>query len=365
MTQCNRRILIEQAGGAERLRVVEEAIPDPKPGEVRVRNEACGVAFADVLIREGLYPGVALPATPGYEVVGTIEAAGVGVDEAMIGSRVAALTVHGGYARYLCVPTTDCVNVPEALSSAQAAAIVLNGLTAYQMLVHVAPFSRLRSVLIHGAAGGVGSVLLDLARWRGIQAYGSCSAGKVDFVAAKGGIPIDYRAADVAGEVRRLTTGGGVDAVFDGLGGTSAARSFKALASGGVCVLFGAQGAMQAGRRNPLKLAEEFVRQPRFSALSLMLSNRGIAGYMIEAWKQTRPDLYREDLGTVLALAAAGHVDPIIADTYGLDDAATAHAAMNAARHTGKLIIDPWRMAASTTPREREAASNGPSVSKS
>jgi NADPH:quinone reductase-like Zn-dependent oxidoreductase len=308
-----------------------------------VRNEACGVAFADVLIREGVYPGVRLPATPGYEVVGVADAVGPNVDEALIGASVAALTVTGGYARYVCVPEADCVPVPEALASTQAAALVLNGLTAYQMLTRVAPFGRLRTILIHGAAGGVGSVLLDLARWRGVTAYGSCSASKSAFVREKGGIAIDYRASDVVAEVLEHTRGDGVDAVFDGLGGATTTQSFKALASGGVCVIFGAQGALDAGRSNPLKLLSAFLQQPRFSALALMLSNRGVAGYMIEDWKRARPDFYREDLATIFRLAVEGHVRPLISQIYGLDEAADAHVAMNAARHQGKLVIDPWR----------------------
>lgn len=343
MTASNRRILIARAGGPERLRIVEEAAPLPSAGEVRIRVEACGVAFADILIREGLYPGVRLPATPGYEVVGVVDAVGDGADGGLAGCRVAALTVKGGYARYLCVPAADCVPVPDALTSPRAAALVLNGLTAYQMLVHLAPFARLRSVLVHGAAGGVGSVLLDLARWRGVAAYGACSAAKAGFVRDRGGIPIDYRQTDLIAETLRLTGGTGVDAVFDGLGGTSASRSFRALADGGTLILFGAQGALQSGRRNLGKLVAEYIRQPRMSALQIMLSNRAIAGYLIERWKAARPDLYRQDLTAVFALAVDGHLDPAIAAVHGLDEADAAHEAMNRASHIGKLIIDPWR----------------------
>jgi NADPH:quinone reductase-like Zn-dependent oxidoreductase len=339
----NRRVLIKRSGGPERLRVVTEDIPVPQRGQARIRNEACGVAYADVLIREGLYPGVRLPATPGYEAVGVVDAVGPEVDRVAMGARVAALTVTGGYARYVCVPAADIVPVPPALTAPQAAALVLNGITAYQMLVRVAPYARLRTILVHGAAGGVGSILLDLARWRGIKAFGTCSAGKAAFVREKGGTAIDYRAGDIVRNVMKQTDGVGVDAVFDGLGGATTSKSFKALASGGMCVVFGAQGALQAGRGNPFTLARSYLMQPRFSALNMMLSNRGLAGYMIEAWKRARHDLYREDLASVFALAAEGHVQPVISKVFGLDEAPDAHTAMNEARHIGKLIIDPWR----------------------
>ena len=162
-----RRIVVARAGGPERLRLETFALPTPGVGEVRIANEACGVAFADVLLRQGLYPGYRLPATPGYEVVGRIDACGIGVDDS-VGAYVAALTVVGGYASHAIVPAADLVRVPETLAPEVAAALVLNGVTALQLMERCFP-PDCSSIAIFGAAGGVGSMLLASADERSIR----------------------------------------------------------------------------------------------------------------------------------------------------------------------------------------------------
>jgi NADPH:quinone reductase-like Zn-dependent oxidoreductase len=333
-----RRIVISRAGGPDRLALVEGPVPQPGPGEVLVANEAVGVAFADVLIREGLYPGVPLPATPGYEVVGRVVALGAGVTAPERGARVAALTVRGGYASHVAVRAADCVAVPDGLSSAQAAALVLNGLTAYQMLTRCVARGSLERILVWGAAGGVGSVLLDLARHFGIAAYGVASAGRLGFVEARGAIPIDRSAGDVGAAIGKR---GGVDAAFDGVGGANVARSVAALRSGGTVVMFGVQGGLPGGRRNPLALAATFLRSPVLQAHRLFMRNIGLKGYLIEEWKRTHPHFYREDLAAMLALATDGHILPELHATLPLECAADAHRLINAGAQTGKIVLLP------------------------
>ena len=162
-------MVIARRGGPEVLTQVDELIPEPGPGQIRLRVLAAGVAFADVLMREGLYPGVPpFPFAPGYDAVGEIDAVGLDTAGGFVrGQRVAALTVLGGYARYLLVPADDCVPVPEGVDSASAVSVVLNYLTAYQMLHRVAAVTAGSRVLVHGAGGGAGSALVELATLAG------------------------------------------------------------------------------------------------------------------------------------------------------------------------------------------------------
>ena len=338
----NRKVLIRSAGGPDRLQVVDAPMPDCGADEVVVRNEAVGVAFADVLIREGLYPGVPLPATPGYEVVGIVVSKGEQVQGVEIGARVAALTVHRGYAKYVNVPAASVVAVPPALSSATAASLVLNGLTAYQMLTRCVPLASTQSILVWGAAGGVGSILLDLAQHLGVTAYGVASASRLDFVASKGAIPINRSEGDVASRLRWHAPAG-VDAVFDGVGGPNIAVSQRCLNVGGTVVMFGLQGGLAGGRRNLVNLARTVLGSPRFTAQKIFWSNRGLKGYMIEAWVRQFPDRYRTDLAALFELAASGSIKPQIDDILPMSRVAEAHRRINAGAQLGKIILDPTR----------------------
>ena len=332
-----RRILVESAGGPERLRLIEGPMPEPGPDEVLITNEAVGVAFADVLIREGLYPGVSLPATPGYEAVGRVRACGAGVTSPAVGERVAVLLVQGGYASHVVAKAADCVAVPDGVASAEAAALVLNGLTAYQMLTRCVPVGSLQRVLVWGAAGGVGSVMLDLVRQFGVLAYGVASAGRLGFVEDRGGVPID-RGGDVVAAMHRI---GGVDAVFDGVGGPNVKRSLACLRTCGTAVMFGVQGGLADGRRNPIRLAATLLRSPRVRAHHLFMRNLGLKGYLIEDWKREHPSFYREDLATVLRLAAEARIKPRVHVELPLERAADAHTMINAGAQTGKIVLLP------------------------
>jgi NADPH:quinone reductase-like Zn-dependent oxidoreductase len=330
-----KRVIAIRTGGPEVLRLETYEPAAPGSGEVRVRNQACGVAFADVLLREGLYPGHKPPVVPGYDVVGRVVALGPDVASVKVGDYVAALTVIGGYASDVIVPAADLVSVPESLSSETAAALVLNGLTAYQMLERCCP-ANLSSIAVFGAAGGVGSILLDLARHRGLTAYGFGSRDKYPAIAGKGAIPLE-RGDPV--KALRAVAPNGVDAVFDGVGGRNATKSFAMLGEGGTLVLFGAQGIMDQGRRNLLRIAREWLFMPRWSAFAIFGSNRGITGYVITLWKHAHPAYYRADLAAVFALAESGVVKPLIDTVVDLADAPAAHTRINEGRHTGKIVL--------------------------
>src|SRR5437867_8839981 len=248
-----KRVVIDHFGGPEVLQVVEEDDPRPGPGEVRVRVLAAGVSFSDALLRAGIYLGGPKPPfTPGYELVGVVEELGSGCSRLQVGDRVAALMVWGADAERVCVPEEYAVEVPEGLDPAEVVSLVLPYMTAYQLLHRVARVKSGETVLVQGAAGRVGTAVLELGALAGLRLYGTASARDRAAVERLGGLAIDYRNEDFLARVRGLP-GKGVDVVLDGLGGALSVRSFRALRPGGRLVVFGyssalAQGAGAGGR---------------------------------------------------------------------------------------------------------------------
>ena len=242
------RVIVTHYGGPEELRVVEEACPEPKNGEVRVRVLAAGVSLPDLLMREGVHPETPrVPYTPGWDLVGVVDRLGDGVSGVEPGQVVAALPIHGAYAEYICLPPRELVPVPSGLDPAEAVSLILNYVTAYQMLHRAAKVKPGQRVLIHGAAGGVGSGLMQLGRLADLVMYGTCSARGASAVIELGGIPIDYQHQDFVQEIHRLT-GEGVDVVFDSIGGSHIWRSRQALRRGGRVVAYGLTGMLRGGR---------------------------------------------------------------------------------------------------------------------
>ena len=233
------RIIVIHYGGPDALQVVEEECPEPKAGEVRVRVQAAGVSLPDIMAREGIHPETPrVPFTPGWDLVGVVDGLGAGISGIEPGQIVAAMPIHGAYAEFICVRRRELVPVPAGLDPAEAVTLILNYITAYQMMHRSAKVRSGQRVLIHGAAGGVGSALLQLGHLAGLGMYGTCSARGASAVSDLGGIPIDYRDQDFVGEIRRLTNEG-VDAVFDPIGGAHTWHSRQALRPGGRVVAYG------------------------------------------------------------------------------------------------------------------------------
>src|SRR5690348_11772124 len=263
----HRRVIVTHYGGPDALQVVEEECPEPKHGEVRVKVVAAGVALPDVLAREGVHPETPrVPYTPGWDLVGTVDELGEGVTGFELRQAVAAMPIHGCYAQYICVPQRKLVPVPAGFDAAEAVAVVLNYITAYQMLHRSAKGRSGQRMLIHGASGGVGTAMLQLAKLAGVEMYGTCSGQGAAVVRELGGIPIDYKNSDFVKEIHRLT-GDGVDAVFDGIGGDNLWRSREALRKGGRVVTYGFQSKMRGGRissgsegRHPIRESAELGR---------------------------------------------------------------------------------------------------------
>ncbi|PTS91310.1 MULTISPECIES: zinc-binding dehydrogenase [unclassified Caulobacter] len=329
-----------RTGGVEVLQGRKVVLPPPGPGEARVVIEASGVAFADIVMRTGLYPGVKAPVTPGYDLVGRIESLGTGVESFAVGQRVAALTVTGSYADRRNVEACYLVPAPESVTAEALVAGVLNGLTAWQMFHRVASAKAGEWILVHGAAGGVGGLLLDLARLSGVRAIGTASAGKRAVVEAKGGFYVDYRAEPVA-ERARAISGGGVVAAFDHVGGPHLKQaSIAALRDGGTAVLYGGYDATKGGKMRPAAMIRMLLAD-RLSALKLFSASQGVVGYNVTSWRDARPDVYREDLAAVMALIGAGSLDPQIGATFPLAEAAKAQDLLQSAGTAGKIVLKP------------------------
>jgi NADPH2:quinone reductase len=342
----HKRVVVTHYGGPEVITVIEEDIPTPKAGEVRVKVLAAGVGLPDVLAREGVHPETPrLPYTPGWDLVGTVDQLGDGITGFELGQTVAAMPIHGCYAQYVCVRSGKLVPVPVGLDAAEAVAVVLNYITAYQMLHRSAKARSGQRMLIHGAAGGVGTAMLQLARQAGVELYGTCSAQGAAVVRELGGIPIDYKATDFVKEIHRLT-GDGVDAVFDGIGGDNLWRSRDALREGGRVVTYGFQSKLRGGRvvsgskgRHPIRESAElgwFVVRNWFKP-----GRKSMVPYSIQWLMRFKPAWFRHDLLTLLDLLEHGKIKPLIAQQLPLDEARRAHEMLGEGGVLGKIVLLP------------------------
>ncbi len=334
------RIVVARAGGPEKLRLVSCTLPALGAHDVRVRIDAAGVAFADIMVREGRYPGVPMPATPGYDLVGHVEAIGEEVRGIRIGQRVAALTVTGAYARHAVIPAAWAAPISDVLDAPTAVALILNYVTAWQMLFRNTALEAGDAALVHGGAGGVGTALLELCREQGIVAFATVSEKKRGLVQELGAKPIDYVREDFVARVRAETKGGGADAAFDHLGGVHLKRSYAALRASGVLVSYGGLAAFRGGRSSLLAGAGMLLGQPRFAPLQLLLANKNIVGFDIAGRRAARPDWFAKDLGDVFALAERGRLSPLIDVVMPLAAAADAHRRLASGVVRGKIVLD-------------------------
>jgi NADPH2:quinone reductase len=342
------RIIVRRFGGPEVLETAEEEEPEPGRGEVRVRELAAGVSFADLLMREGIHPEkTTLPFTPGWDIVGVVDKTGEGASQVSVGQMVAALPIHGGYAQYICLPETELTPVPAGLDPAEAVSLVLNYVTAYQMIHRVAHASAGQRALIHGATGGVGTALLQLGRLVGLEMYGTASLATHPIVSDLNGTPIDYQKTDFVKEIQRLT-GEGVDVVFDGVGQANVWRSFRALKPGGRVIVYGFTSFLQKGQlAGGLRYRLRGILRPAWYALGAFLSpgRRRILPYSIQYLKRWKPTWFREDLSALLDLLRDTKIKPMIAELIPLSEARRAQEQLGQGSVRGKLVLvcnSPW-----------------------
>ena len=339
------RIIVTHYGGPEALRVVEEECPEPKDGEVRVKVLAAGVSLPDVMAREGIHPETpVVPFTPGWDLVGVVDRLGDGVSGIEPGQRVAAMPIHGAYAEYICLPRHELVPVPSGLDAAEAVSVVLNYITAYQMLHRSAKVRAGQRVLIHGASGGVGTALLQLGRLAELEMYGTCSLRGAPAVSDLGGIPIDYQHQDFVKEIHRLTSDG-VDVVFDPIGGRHLWHSRKALRVGGRVVGYGLIPSIRGeglasgrpGRRQRFRGTATFGLY--IAGGWLLPGRKRVIPYSIQTLKRLKPELFRQDLVALFDLLQQKKIKPLIAQRFPLAEARQAHELLGKGGVTGKLVL--------------------------
>ena len=339
------RIIVTRYGGPDALQVLEEECPEPKDGEVRVKVLAAGVSLPDIMAREGVHPETPrVPFTPGWDLVGVVDRAGDGVSGIEPGQIVAALPIHGAYAEYVCLPRGELIPVPSGLDAAEAVSLVLNYITAYQMLHRSAKVARGQSVLIHGASGGVGTALLQLGRLAGLQMYGTCSSRNASAVSALGGIPIDYQHQDFVKEIHRLTSEG-VDVVFDPIGGVHLWNSRKALRPGGRVVGYGNTTSLRGkglasghpGRRNRLHGIPIYVLY--IAGGWLLPGRKRVVPYSIQTLKRLKPAQFRKDLIALLDLLRQQKIKPLIARKFPLAEARQAQELLGKGGVAGKIVL--------------------------
>lgn len=335
-----RQIVIPKHGGPDVFEAREA--PDPMPGEheIRVRVRAAGVNFADILARLGLYPDAPRPpVVVGYEVAGQVDAVGDRVTGFDRGDRVMAMTRFGGYSDVVVVPTTQAFLFPPGLSDTEAAAIPVNYLTAAIALYRMAALTPGETVLVHNAGGGVGIAATQLARLRRATVIGTASAFKHDALRSFGvEHAIDYRHADVAAEVKKITRGRGVDVILDPIGGHSFTVSYQMLAPLGRLVLFGLSAAAPGETRSLWRALRAWMATPRFDPLSLINRNRGVfglnVGHLWDAQAQLAPLMQ-----VLLDELQAGRLRPVVARTFPLERAGDAHRFIQSRQNIGKVVL--------------------------
>jgi len=319
-------IVVENTGGPESLVYQDHETPAPKAGEALVKLEAVGLNYIDVYHRTGLYP-LPRPFIPGMEAAGTVEALGEGVSEVAVGDRVAYAMYPGAYAEYAAVPAGKLVKIPDGVTAQQAAATMLQGMTAHYLVTSTYALKAGDTALIHAAAGGVGLLLIQLAKRIGARAIGTVSTEAKAQLAREAGADdvILYNEQDFEAETRRLTGGKGVQVVYDSVGQTTFLKSLNSLAPRGMLALFG-QSSGPVASFDPALLAQKG---------SLFLTRPSLAAYAA-----TREELLWR-AGELFDWINAGELKLRIEKTFPLADAAEAHRQLEGRKTTGKVLLLP------------------------
>lgn len=318
-------IRVHELGGPDVLRYEEIPLPTPGPGQVVVKVEAIGLNFIDCYLRSGLYK-TALPFTPGMEAAGTVTATAPGVTEVRTGDRVAYAPHIGAYAEYAAVPADRLVKLPAGMDSHSAAATMLQGMTAHYLAISTHPLKKGDTALVHAAAGGVGLLLIQIAKMRGARVFGTVSTEEKAALAREAGADevILYTEKDFEAEVMRLTSGKGVNVVYDSVAKTTFDKSLNCVGMRGVLALFG-QSSGPVPPLDPARLAKN----------AIFLTRPGLGQYTA-----TRAELLQR-AGDLFDWIASGKLKLRISRTLPLKDAAEAHRLLEGRKTTGKVLLIP------------------------
>lgn len=328
----------------EAFRTVERPTPEAGAGQVRITVDAFGLNYADVSARLGTYQDAPpIPCVIGYEVVGRIDALGAGVDGVRVGQRVAALTRFGGYATAAVTDARAVVPIAEDMDAGVAVALPTQGGTAYYCAEEMVRLHEGDHVLVQAAAGGVGTLLVQLCKRRGCVVYGTAgSDAKLDYLRRLGvDHAINYRREDFAVAVRRIRGDAGLDVVFDSLGGSAVRRGLGLLAAGGRIVCFGA-AEREAG-------SWQWLRDLRFAAafgfvhpIPLLMRSKALIGVNMLRIADGRPDTLARVLRGVAGLVSSGELRPEVGGRFSAAQIAEAHELLAGRGSTGKIVVE-WR----------------------
>jgi NADPH:quinone reductase-like Zn-dependent oxidoreductase len=328
--------IMPRRGDYALMRLRTRDLPPPGPGEALVRVEATGVAFTDLMIARGLYPpGRRFPIVPGCDVVGVVAQAGSGVPAALIGQRVCALLTGGAWADHVMLPAAALAPVPRSLDPARAVAVVLNGLTAWQLVHRAANVRAGQAVLVAGASGGVGRLAVQFARLAGAEVVGTASPQNHARVRALGAEPLDYRDPALATRLRELAPRG-FDVVLDQTGGPLTRVLYGTLRRGGVLVSSG--GASDARQSFFGSIGRQLVR---VASLKLRPDGRRVRFFGLRDRPGPARTAIHHDLSRIFALLQDGRIDPCLGPCHPLEEAGQALTSVSAGRAPGKVVLVP------------------------
>jgi NADPH:quinone reductase-like Zn-dependent oxidoreductase len=333
-----KHVIVTEFGGPENLKVVEEAsLPEPAAGEIRVKVLAAGTGFTDTIIRQGQYVDVKdkPPFTLGYDWYGIVDKVGADVSHLTVGQFVADMPVIGGYTEYLCVAADQVVPAPEGLDPAEAVCMILSYTTAYQMLTRIRELKPGSKCLVHAAGGAVGTALLELGKVMGLTMYGTASSGKKALVESYGATHIDYRSEDFVTRTLELSDGG-VDVVFDTIGGKNWSRSYRCLSRGGILIAFGAL-QMTSGEEKLPSLLWGFAKL--MLLWKLLPDGKSSLFYNIHSRRGKLPEEFKSDVQALFTLLSEGKLKPAVADRLRLEQASEAHKRIDKAEVLGKIVL--------------------------
>tara|TARA_B100000575_G_scaffold286063_1_gene282240 strand:+ start:230 stop:1255 length:1026 start_codon:yes stop_codon:yes gene_type:complete len=335
-----RKIVYPKAGGVETIQIIEVEDPVPKSTEVCVRVHRAGINFAELMMRQGIYGSCPdFPFTPGYECSGEIESIGSAVTDFDIGDRVIAMTGFGGYAEKVCLDCRRVVAIPQSVTFDQAAAIPVTYGTAFHMLVHLGRFANGETLLVHHAAGGVGTAVAQICQSLGAsEVIGTASKEKREFVESLGMKFVDSSTGDFVKKCKDLTDGKGVHHAIDPVGGRHLMKSYKSLRKGGKLYYFGASAAVRGNKRSRLAELRMWLGMPRFDPLRMMSTNKAVFGVHMGLLEDS--SIFEGHLSSINKMLLEGSVDPIIDSVWRFEQVSEAQMHIHKRKNKGKVLLN-------------------------
>jgi NADPH:quinone reductase-like Zn-dependent oxidoreductase len=335
-----RSVVYTKRGGMEAIEILESPSPQPEPGEVLVEVHRAGINFADLMMRQGLYsPVPPFPFSPGYEISGVVKELGADVENLSLGDRVVALCGIGGYSEQVLTRADRCFHLPDSISFDSAAALPVTYLTAHHMLTYLGNFQAGDTILVHHAAGGVGTATAQLAEALGAsKVFGTASSGKADFVRSLGMRYIDRESEDFVEVCKRETDGLGVHHALDPVGGKHMMRSYKALRSGGRMYAFGGSAAVKGSKRSVITALRMMLTTPKFKPFNMMNSNKAVFGVHMGNWKDEA--VLKKQVSALVAMLEAEQISPIVDKVFRFEQVAEAQQYIHDRKNRGKVLLD-------------------------